>query len=669
METAMTGQCAWIHPAKNANEFPLINIIAADPGSDSYYRPITLDQFPVSTYRFVNETIFLYGRDPAHKAPWTMNTLLPLHSIMTIYQGTQSSWFMRVTGQENKDGEGKKLHRMAEDQNADLDLDTYLLAPYGREIVLNPREKKEFIKHQINPPSKSMPTCFARAVVGLQSRCTRPYCEHLIGGSTLTESLRTKVLQVLSPSMFRFQKTDPDIIHPVAGEHVPTISQDDMTVLEGESVPRSKIQIALLGRYGNTSIPNANALETSLLARGFDAKTIHLDYPSEINLAQAAQLFRNQSILVAPQGDGLGYSTWMEPGTVVVSILPRFTRSSKVYTDRMMAFGKRFFAWDCQNESCVQPDRDLAHECIEAAQKTFERGQGISASDFEEFANMRQDFRQRSLTWKAIADCYSKDVSRRLNVEELTTLIESLAKDFVFGSSINKEQQQDEDQHSKRTLSRRGVDDDFDDQDQDQDEDENENEDEDEDEDDQTTETDPVLSNATEDERENEDDDEGDVRIEVEAAEEEEEEEEEDINLHEYDAQPAAAVDEQDDEKQDEPMNAPAPPAPSAPALKTPPKTPSYANEQDQHPRPMLSFVEFCKRGRCCGSVKPASAEMVGSSGSGESGEAKGLTPCGASMAAIVFGVRGVWGQADGTAPLQESQDVVWQVDLGRDRT
>ncbi|KAF9179228.1 hypothetical protein BGZ51_007150, partial [Haplosporangium sp. Z 767] len=631
---------AWIHPAKGTKEFPLINIIAADPGSDSYYRPITLDQFPASTYRFMNETIFLYGRDPTHKRTWTMNTLLSLHSVMTTYQGTQSSWFMQVTGQESKEGERKKLYRMAGDQDADQDLDTYLLAPYGREIVLNPRKGKEFTKHQINPPSKSMPTCFARAVIGLQSRCTRPYCENLIGGSTLTESLRTKALQVLSPSMFRFQKTDPDIIHPVAGEHVPTISKDNMTVLEGESVPRSKIQVALLGRYGNTSIPNTNALETSLLARGFDAKTIHLDYPSEISLAQAAQLFRNQSILVAPQGEGLGYSTWMAPGTVVISILPRFTRSSKIYTDRMMAFGKRFFAWDCRDESCVQPDRDLAHECIEAAQGTFERGQGISATDFEEFANMRQDFRQRSLTWKAIADCYSKDVSRRLNVEELTTLIESLAKDFVFGSSINREQQQDEDQQSKRTLSRRGDDDDFDDQD--------------EDEDDQTIETDPALLKATEDGEENEDDDEGDVRIEVEAA---KGEEEEDINLHEYDTQPLPSVDEQDDKKQDEPMNAPALPVPS--------ETPPYTNGEDQRPQPILSFVEFCKRGRCCGSAKPTSAEMVESSGSGN---ARGLTPCEASMAGIVFGVRGVWGQADGTAPLQESQDVVWQVDLGRDQ-
>ncbi|KAF9965158.1 hypothetical protein BGZ70_005308, partial [Mortierella alpina] len=420
---------AWVHLGQNSPALPLINVVAADPGSDAYYRPAMLDQFPVSAYRFVDETLFIYGRDPTHRPTWTLNNLLSLHSVMTTYGGSRSSWFMRVTGQENTNTGRRKQFRYREDR--DQGLDTYLLAPHGQEIVLNQDERVPHSSYQISPPSKSVPTCFARAVIGLQSRCTRPYCENLVGGSNLINSLRTKALDVLSSSMMRFQNTDPSIVHPVAGPNVPVVSENNMTVLEGESVPRSRIQVALLGRYGNTSIPNANLLELALLARGFAVKTIHLDHPAEISQAQAAQLFKEQRILVAPQGDGLGYSTWMAPGTVVVSILPRFTRSSKVFTDRMMAFGKRFFAWDCQDETCVQPDRDLAHECIEAVQASYEDENGISAAEFEEFVNMRQDFRQRSIPWKAIADCYTKDVSRRIHVEELTILIESLAKDFM----------------------------------------------------------------------------------------------------------------------------------------------------------------------------------------------------------------------------------------------
>jgi hypothetical protein len=70
---------AWIHPAKGSEEFPWINVVAADPGSDAYYRPLVLDQFPTSSFRFVDDTIFLYGRDPTNRPSWTMNNLLPLH--------------------------------------------------------------------------------------------------------------------------------------------------------------------------------------------------------------------------------------------------------------------------------------------------------------------------------------------------------------------------------------------------------------------------------------------------------------------------------------------------------------------------------------------------------------------------------------------------------------
>ncbi|KAF9159317.1 hypothetical protein BGX20_003011 [Mortierella sp. AD010] len=559
-----------------------------------------------------------------------MNNLLPLHSIMTKYQGSSSSWFMRVSGQESGDGDRKRQYRILDRQ--DQELDTFLLAPNGREIVFNPPKGKPLTGHQISPPSKSSPTCFARAIIGLQSRCTRPFCENLIGGSKLTESLRTKVLEALSLSMVRFQKTDPNIVHPPSGENVPVVSWDNLTVVEGESAPRSKIQVALLGRYGNTSIPNANALELSLLARGFSVKTIHLDYPSEISLAQAAQLFSNQSILVAPQGDALGYSTWMSPGTVVVSILPRFTRSSKIYTDRMMAFGKRFFAWDCQNERCVQPDRDLAHECIEAVQNSFEQEQRISAAEFEEFANMKQDFRQRSVAWKAISDCYTRDVSRRINVEELTILIEGLAKDFSFGSPDKKVENPSD---YSTQIGRRDLGDDG--------------------EEEEEEESVPGMDSDVEEAEDEKETSSGDEQVES-------ADDGEDINVHEYDEQKEPGLDDKETEKQELSVTPPAdkPPPPASPPPKVvPPKTlppPSSPNLQYQNAHPLIDFAEFCKQGRCCGSTKISEYEGVGTSS---------ITPCAASMSMIVFGAKSVWGLMDDLTAV-DSQKLVWQVDIGR---
>ncbi|KAG0204518.1 hypothetical protein BGX28_003566 [Mortierella sp. GBA30] len=645
--------CAWVHLVRHTEEFPLINVIAADPGSDSYYRPTVLDRFPVSNYRFVDETIFLYGRDPTHRPSWTLNSLLSLHSVMNSYGGSPSSWFMRVMG-ENKDTDTDRNKQYRYRQGLDQDLDTFLLAPYGREIVFDQQRDSPLSNHKISPPSKAIPTCFAKAVIGLQSRCTRPYCENLVGGSELVESLRTKALDALSPSMARFQLTDPNIVHPNTDD-APKVSEHNTTVLEGENAPRSRIHVALLGRYGNTSIPNANALELSLLARGFSAKTIHLDYPAEIGLAQAAQLFKDQSILVAPQGDALGYSTWMVPGTVVISVLPRFTRSSKVYTDRMMAFGKRFFAWDCQDESCVQPDRDLAHECIEAVQASYEDVQGISAFEFEEFANMKQDFRQRSVAWKAIANCYTKEVSRRINVAELTILIESLAKDFTLAPMGVNEHQPEGDYHARRAWTRRGV--------------------ESEDAEDQGLEesaTAPEESNeedgSTESDAEDSDQDkEADVRIQ-----DEKEGEDEDINVHEYDEQTksisssssSASSEDKEAQKQDTTITLASPPqSPPPPSLPTLPmtlKTAANSDVQSQSMRPIVGFAEFCKRGRCCGSSTVRESEFSGSLGG------RALTPCAASMSTIVFGKNGLWGQADEAISVQASQDLVWQVDLGR---
>ncbi|KAK3810865.1 MAG: hypothetical protein J3Q66DRAFT_350396 [Benniella sp.] len=639
---------AWVHPAKGSEEFPWINVVPADPGSDAYYRPLVLDQFPTSTYRFVDETIFIYGHDPTNGPSWTLNNLLPLHSIMASYEGSRSSWFMQVSGQEHNNSERRQKYRQLDDQNQILDV--YLLAPYGHEIVLSPQ--KPLATHQISAPSKHFPTCFAKAVVGMQSRCTRPFCENLIGGSDLTESLRTRVLDVLSPAMLRYQKVDPDIVHAPVGESVPIVSQDDLTVAEGESAPRSKIQVALLGRYGNTSIPNANMLELSLLAKGFDAKTIHLDYPSKIGLAQAAQLFRNQSILVAPQGDALGYSTWMAPGTVIISILPRFTRSSKIYTDRMMVFGKRFFAWDCQNENCVQEDRDLAHECIEAIQSSYEE-QEITAQEFEDFVSMRQDFRQRSVAWKAISDCFTRDVNRRINVEELTTLIEDLAKDFTFSVSDDGR----EDQGGKREQRRRGD-----------------------------------LGDEPEDVEDGIDEEGHDIYTETPTGgdgdkeqdqkeappgvinDPNDEEEGEDINIHEYDEVETPSLDDTLNGQDGSPSTPkypeqppPPPPPPPQPLQPAPasnePKPPfmSSLDLQYQIARPIYDFVEFCRRGRCCGSAKISEYELADTVG------LTSLTPCATSMLAIVFGSKGVWGLTGEMASAKESQSLVWQVDLGRD--
>lgn len=118
----------------------MINVVAADPGSDSYYRPAIMKEFPASTYRFVDETIFLYGRDPTHRPTWILNNLLPLHSVMSSFGGSRTSWFMRVTGQEKKDSERKKQYRNQD--NSDLELDTYLLAPFGRDIILDPKKDR-----------------------------------------------------------------------------------------------------------------------------------------------------------------------------------------------------------------------------------------------------------------------------------------------------------------------------------------------------------------------------------------------------------------------------------------------------------------------------------------------------------------------------------------------
>ncbi|KAG0046297.1 hypothetical protein BGZ83_008523 [Gryganskiella cystojenkinii] len=676
--TVCTVQNLCVDAERDSDSFPQINVVSADPASDAYFRPVVLNEFPAKTYRFVDETIFIYSKDPTNRRTWTLNNLLPLHSMWTRYGGTTSSWFMRVAGLRNKDYEPKLQLR---NQDQDRNLETLLLAPHGREIVLD-GGSKPLSEHQIHPPSKTYPTCFAKAVIGLQSRCTRPFCENLVGGEELTVTLQNKVLETLGPTMIRFQKPDPDIIHPrpvitTAGKETPvTIAPGE--IVKGEFTPRSKINVALLGRYGNTSIPNMQSLENSLLDKGFSVQTIHLDYPADIGLAQAAQLFQKQNILIAPQGDGLGYADWMEPGSVVVSILPRFTRSSKIYTDRMMAFGKRLFAWDCQDEGCVQADRDLAHECIEAveASPTY-APEDISAADFEDFANMKKDFRSQSTTWKAIADCYTKEVSRRIHSDELVRLIEDLAKDFTFTEPTPLE---------SRLVGRAAPSADDEDDDDEVDVDgfvEIENPDEgDEEADDDSTEEDDENGDPSESVEDL--DKEGVVRIQDDKVDGQEKEDEEsnleDINAHEYDEPATEDKSIEDKNPSGEttgltPSNTVHVPVPPDSPKDVPPKTPitlplPIKDQQQQqvrqppkgrtndHAYPSLDFVEFCKRGLCCGSAK--STQPVGATG------AKGLTPCATSMSTVVFSSKGVWNQEDDTMTVQETQAMVWQVDLGR---
>ncbi|KAF9430982.1 hypothetical protein BGZ94_000928 [Podila epigama] len=677
-----TERGVWIHPSKasGAGEFPWANVVAGNPHSDAYFRPSVLDRFPETAYRYVEQTVFVYDleltasrntnsddsdkRDnralpvtPQTTQPWIMNSLLPLHSIMSSHGGSKSSWFLRVTGKRDTSiGSATKEQQ----QWSKEEVDTSLLNPLGREIVMDP--SSTLLQHQLRPPSKSYPTCFAKAVIGLQSRCTRPHCQNLIGGSELIESLRRNLLSELAVPMIQYQKTDTNIIHPLAGTDVPVVQANNLTILEGESAPRSRIQVALLGRFGNTSVPNAASLELALLARGFAVKTIHFDEPNEISIAQAAQLFRNQSILVAPQGEGLGYATWMQPGSVVISILPRFTRSSKVYTDRMMAFGKRFFAWDCPDESCVQPDRDLVHECI--AETEGSDKEAITAQDFEDFVHMKMDFRGRSVVWRKIADCYSKDVSRRVNVEELTKLIEKVAADFGSPETSAR------DAKRRAVLLKRGV--------------EGDEDGEGDQEEGSEVATRPKQGEDDEQEDNSSDDNEdldehGEIRIQQTSdtpkgqgqSSSSTEEEEEDINIHEYDPEASDETEEQSTPSQSSQSYRPyeAPPGKAKGAAAVVDSTKDHENNGktkgwENLPRmqdavPLLSFPEYCKRGLCCGAV-------LGSAPAETAGTSKALTPCAASMATIVLGSNGVWGQSAVFSSPAEVHSLVWQVDLGR---
>ncbi|KAG0273116.1 hypothetical protein BGZ95_011055 [Linnemannia exigua] len=275
---------------------------------------------------------------------------------------------------------------------------------------------------------------------------------------------------------------------------------------------------------------------------------------------------------------------------------------------------------------------------------------------------MNQDFRQRSVAWKAIADCYTKEVSRRLNVEELTVLIETLAKDFTYGDPKPAETT---DPATKRALSQSGID---------GYEDEGSEDDED-----QVTEHEDhggITITDTHDAAENENiDEEGAVRIQgVKKPNQEDEHEEsgddevEDINVHEYDVQPTTTPEQETAlPKPDTVAPAPAPaPAPASvqgqPITLPRPGTVSNAdatNVQSMQARPSLGFAEFCQQGHCCGSAKISDKEVIGLTGG------KGLTPCAASMSVLVFGAKGVWGQID-ESTIKESQSLVWQVDLAR---
>jgi len=90
----------WIHSPKGPEtDFPWVNVVAGGPGSDSYFRPAVLDQFPTGiNYRYIDQAVFVYGQDlkasPSSFSnnndndvsspslttdPWIMNSLLPLH--------------------------------------------------------------------------------------------------------------------------------------------------------------------------------------------------------------------------------------------------------------------------------------------------------------------------------------------------------------------------------------------------------------------------------------------------------------------------------------------------------------------------------------------------------------------------------------------------------------
>ncbi|CAG8476287.1 9007_t:CDS:1, partial [Ambispora gerdemannii] len=199
-------------------------------------------------------------------------------------------------------------------------------------------------------------------------------------------------------------------------------------------------RVGLINRQDIQQIVNFDELVDALINRGYRPQIIDHspDNNNDDEFIESAFLYRNLSLLIGSHGNALTNALFMSQSSTVLSISAKFGNDGQEawYAGPMLSLGRRFYDWECQDQSCVETDRGLARQCLEEAKNV------LSPEEMEEFVkleqhvvdftftrNLRDMIKKQTITsawW-----CYVRDVRRRVDVDLFVSMVDQILQDYI----------------------------------------------------------------------------------------------------------------------------------------------------------------------------------------------------------------------------------------------
>lgn len=159
-----------------------------------------------------------------------------------------------------------------------------------------------------------------------------------------------------------------------------------------------------------------------------DLHIIHLeDFPP---LTTVATLFSHLDVLITPHGNGLGNAIFMNATTsLVISVNARLSGGDPWFEPIMHDMGMKFISWTCDRDECVMTNAKLLRECQWKCSCRLSIDESDAILHLRSPKQLEKPNALATQCVKCVLSCYTRDVERKLNVDDLTMLVSSYASE------------------------------------------------------------------------------------------------------------------------------------------------------------------------------------------------------------------------------------------------
>ena len=309
-----------------ADTIPEVNVIASAPELDKLWSPAKLPRNEVSSsacFRYLtNTTLFVMGTIwNHHMSHFYVNNGMPLLDVMRSYF---EDWDFEGAWLPNK----RHLAVTSGINNFFQAIDVF-----GFEEMYSAQPE---IKDGDNASSDAI-TCYANAVIGLNSTCAHNFCKN----------------QHADKGIYKF-------LHKIVWQKYlsPADMQMALAIESGEI--KQKQHAVIVQRKSNRHMVNIDSMAAAFTKRGVSNEVVHLENMSYRDQVRLFSL--KATVIVGVHGNAIAHFLWSQPGTLVIEVFQYDWHSDwqelilkeMAKADAAHATNIRYAKIECNDESCSE---------------------------------------------------------------------------------------------------------------------------------------------------------------------------------------------------------------------------------------------------------------------------------------------------------------------------